>query len=458
MRLRWSLFLVAAVIGFAAPQAATQSGDKPAESAAPAKSGPPPAPTVTRSPTGIIVVTGSGSRPAETKPAESKPAETKDAAQDKKPGAPAKSAGGATKAEGAAKSPSGGSAPAKSAPGTQPAAGQPQSTSSQRQVLAPDGSPIAVQTRQTSQTSKTGSQSSLLVRNINGYEVPYLQEEEQIVSQGPGGEVVERRAHRYNSNGTPTSQQLVREEKKTLPDGTVETTTLVYESDANGRMQAVERKVEQTKKVGDTTRTVTTSEMPDVNGGFRTQSRAEAVETRQGETSATVEKTVRVADGSGRLVEAERERSVMTKTGEVATTETTVWKQSASNAGGIELYNRSVGKLTQKADGSMTETVETYGRSRNGGPVDVNASTAQLQERIVRETQVTSSGETIQTTTTQSRGVADASQLGQKQVMRKVARPTANGETIETQVFEQGVNGGMRPTESYVEQVNKQAP
>lgn len=442
MRLRWSLFLVAAVIGFAAPQA----GDKPAESATPpAKSGPPPAPTVTRSSTGIIVVTGSGSRPAEAKPAESKPAETKDAAQDKKPGAAAKSAGGATKAADAA----------KSAPGAQPAARQPQSTSSQRQVLAPDGSPIAVQTRQTSQTSETGSQSSLLVRNINGYEVPYLQEEEQIVSQGPGGEVVERRAHRYNSNGTPTSQQLVREEKKTLPDGTVETTTLVYESDANGRMQAVERKVEQTKKVGDTTRTVTTSEMPDVNGGFRTQSRAEAVETRQGETSATVEKTVRVADGSGRLVEAERERSVMTKTGEVATTETTVWKQSASNAGGIELHNRSIGKLTQKADGSMTETVETYGRSRNGGPVDVNASTAQLQERIVRETQVTSSGETIQTTTTQSRGVADASQLGQKQVMRKVARPTANGETIETQVFEQGVNGRMRPTESYVEQVNK---
>jgi hypothetical protein len=312
-----------------------------------------------------------------------------------------------------------------------------------------------VQTRQTSQTSKTGSQSSLLVRNINGYEVPYLQEEEQIVSQGPGGEVVERRAHRYNTNGTPTSQQLVREEKKTLPDGTVETTTLVYESDANGRMQAVERKVEQTKKVGDTTRTVTSTETPDVNGGFRTQSRAEAVETRQGETSATVEKTVRVADGSGRLVEAERERSVMTKTGEVATTETTVWKQSASNVGGMELHNRSVGKLTQKADGSMTETVETYGRSRIDGPVDVNASTTQLQESIVRETQVTASGETIQTTTTLSRGVADASQLGQKQVVRKVARPTATGETIETQVFEQGVNGRMRPTESHVEQVNK---
>jgi hypothetical protein len=220
-------------------------------------------------------------------------------------------------------------------------------------------------------------------------------------------------------------------------------------------MQAVERKVEQTKKVGDTTRTVTTTETPDVNGGFRTQSRAEAVETRQGETSATVEKTVRVADGSGRLVEAERERSVMTKTGEVATTETTVWKQSASNVGGMELHNRSVGKLTQKADGSMTETVETYGRSRIDGPVDVNASTTQLQESIVRETQVTASGETIQTTTTLSRGVADASQLGQKQVVRKVARPTATGETIETQVFEQGVNGRMRPTESHVEQVNK---
>jgi hypothetical protein len=73
----------------------------------------------------------------------------------------------------------------------------------------------------------------------------------------------------------------------------------------------------------------------------------------------------------------------------------------------------------------------------------------------VRETHVTAGGETVQTTTTESRGVADASQLGSKRVVRQVGKPTADGETIETQVYEEGVIGRMRPTESYVEQVKK---
>jgi hypothetical protein len=325
----------------------------------------------------------------------------------------------------------------------------------QRQSLDSSGNPIPAQTRQTTEKTKSGSQSAVLLRNLEGREVPYLKESEQVLSEDANGKVTERRTHRYNTDGTPASQQLVREESKKLPNGAVQTTTTIYESDVNGRMQAVERQIEHEQKIGDTTRTVTTSERPTANGGFRTYAREEALETRKGETSATVEKVRKVADGSGSLVEAEREQSVMTKSGNVATTETKVWKQSAASAGKTELQSRTIGKLTEKPDGSKSEVVETYGTSRAGGPTDVNSSSAQLQERVVRETRVTAGGETVQTTTTESRGVADASQLGSKRVVRQVGKPTADGETIETQVYEQGVNGQMRPTESYVEQVKK---
>ena len=72
-----------------------------------------------------------------------------------------------------------------------------------------------------------------------------------------------------------------------------------------------------------------------------------------------------------------------------------------------------------------------------------------------REKSVRPSGETVETTTTLSRGVADPSGLREREVVQKVIRPTGDGETVETQVFEQGVNGRMRPTQVSVEQVKK---
>lgn len=430
MRRSLGIFLMAAVM-FAAPQSDDNSAGSASQQAKPA---PPPAPTVTRSSQGITVIKGSTRQPAD---------ETKEAA------------GEAKAAETQAAGESGKSAAKTSGAGEQKVL---QTRTIQRRSFDPSGNPIPVATQQTVHETRSGSQSALVLRNISGHEVPYLTEQEKVISEGPGTSVVERRTHRYSTDGRPTSQQLVREEKKTLPDGAVQTTTTVYESDVNGHMQPVERWIAEEKKVGETTRTIVTAERPSINGGFRTYEREEQVENRQGEAFTTIETVRKVADATGQLVEAEREQSVMKKSGDVATTETKVWKQSASTTGRMELHSRKVGQLVQRPDGSMTEVVETYGRSRVDGPVDVNSTGARLQERVVRETQVTAGGETIQTTTTQSRGVADPSQLGQKRVMRQVVRPSASGETIETQVYESGVNGRVRQTESYVEQVEKQAP
>jgi hypothetical protein len=326
---------------------------------------------VTRSSTGIVVIKGTSNASAPKK----EPAEAEAKADAPKSGAAAsgKSAGAAAKSTGkeAAKS-SGGAAGAKStgaesgkAAGAAPETAKvPRSRNVQRQSVDSNGNATPTQTRQTMEKTKSGSQSAVLLRNLEGREVPYLKESEQVLSEDANGKVTERRTHRYSTDGTAASQQLVREESKKLPDGTVETTSTVYESDINGRMQPVERKIEREQKTGDTTRTVTTSERLTTNGGFRPYAREETVETRKGETSATIEKVRKVANGSGSLVEDEREQAVMTKKGNVATTETKVWKQSAASAGKTELQSRTVGTLTEKPDGSKSEVVETYGTSR----------------------------------------------------------------------------------------------
>jgi putative tricarboxylic transport membrane protein len=108
-------------------------------------------------------------------------------------------------------------------------------------------------------------------------------------------------------------------------------------------------------------------------------------------------------------------------------------------------------------DGSATETIQIYGSGRSGGGAsDANATTGlRLEQSVQRNVTVGANGEKVETTTTQGRGIADPSQLSQRGVVKKVSRPSGEGETVETNVYEQGVNGALRPTQTTVEQVKK---
>lgn len=126
------------------------------------------------------------------------------------------------------------------------------------------------------------------------------------------------------------------------------------------------------------------------------------------------------------------------------------------NSDRFELAGRTVGKLVERPDGSSEETVEVYASSSGGGAVNLNATgDHDLQQRIQREIRKAADGGTVESTTTQSRSIADPSRFSAKAVERRVARPTASGETIETHSCEQGVNGRLQPTGSTVEQIEQ---
>lgn len=126
----------------------------------------------------------------------------------------------------------------------------------------------------------TSCSSTRILTNLHGRPVPYLTESERVLKETPGEKVIEKRTHRYDTAGNPVSQQVVREEERLLPDGTRQKTTTVYESDINGRMNAVERIIENTKKVGNVTRSTTTAERPDINKRFKVYERAESERTQ----------------------------------------------------------------------------------------------------------------------------------------------------------------------------------
>jgi hypothetical protein len=197
-----------------------------------------------------------------------------------------------------------------------------------------------------------------------------------------------------------------------------------------------------------------TAERPDINKRFKTYERTQSERTQHSDESGNV-KTVRQADdGLGRLIDVERSESVMSRSGDAATTETNVWQRSVVNQERFELTERTVGKLVEKPDGTASETVEVYAASAGGSANNLNnTGSFDLQERIQRETTAAPGGGKQEVTTSQSRSIADPSRFGRKSVRRQVTRPTATGEAVETHTYEEGVNGAMLPIGTTVETI-----
>ena len=267
---------------------------------------------------------------------------------------------------------------------------------------------------------------------------------------------VEKTTQRYDPNGNPTHQELVREETRKLPDGTIVTTVTLYIENINGRMEIVDRVITRRKEHNGRIENLVTTEKPSINGGFQTIIREQSIEEKQGEHASTITAVRRVDDGSGRLVVARQEETVMRQSGNVSTTEKTVYERDTVHSK-MTVSARTIGELVTNVDGSSTETVETYGHSLgDGSPRFLSGNSEnRLLRTVTRETTMGADGETIETTHTRTRSWADPKRLAPTETRQKVRRPGANGETIETHVYEQTVSGRMHPTQVIVEQVTK---
>ncbi len=418
------------VLGLAAGTAAAQNAESQSQEPQAAEQAPPPSrgPSIQRSTNGIVMIRSSS--------AATQAARAKEAEQAKK----------------AAEQP--GSETPKQAEAPEPQ--KPKSRNVTAYSYGSDGQRVRTPVTISETNSPSGGSATQTIVGTGGRPVPYISTQEKVISKTANSSVVERRVQRYDTQGQPTRQALVREEERKLPDGTLEKITTVYEEDLNGSMRPAERTVARESESGNKTRTVVTSERPSASGGFEIIEKKESVETRHGENAALVETVVSQPNVNGRLTETKRERSVMEKSGNTATTQTEVFERSTAT-GQVTLSQRTVGTLTENPDGSASETIKVYGSGRSGGGAsDANATSGlRLEESVQRNVTVRANGEKVETITTQNRGVADSSQLHQNEVVQKVTRPSQDGETVETHTYEKGVNGAMRPTQTTVEQVKK---
>ena len=331
---------------------------------------------------------------------------------------------------------------------------QPEKRSRQTRVSDTNGSQVATRTSETESTSADGSTKTVTAVNANGREVTSISTQEEVVSRGKTGEVTERVIQRYDDDGRPSSQEISRIEKKVLPDGTTETVETQYRPDINGRLQPAEQRVSRTKTTaGVTTRTVTTHK-PSINGGFRPFIEEHTVERKSGASSSRIEKTRKEGGSGGRLQLVEREETTKRTSGSVETTETNVYSRSGLSTR-LDLSGKRIGRKESRADGSSSETVETYGKETASGATNINATRIEVQSVLNRETTVEADGSTRERSVVHARDVADSSQMVQQGVTDRVSRPVAGGESVETTVYEQGVNGRMRATQVVTEKIEK---
>ena len=386
--MRLALFVLLFLLGPLAAGQEEPRAEEPQQSEA-------PSPTVTVSPVGIVVITGPSKEPpapdATEESDESKAEEGSDTAKDPDEATPE----------------------AESDTAESPKS---RTLAKRDYDLAGCATPGAITI--SGHGTPANQSTTRLLRNSSGRDVPYLTEPEQALDRTTAGRVTERRTHRYDTAGSAVSQQLVRDQGRLMPDGSVQRVVTVYESDINGRMQPTERTTTVERKVGNTTRTTTTAERPALDHRFTAYRREQSVRTEQGNGSAQISTKRHVDNGAGRLIESEREESKLTRSGNVATTETTLSKRSVVNQDRFELASRSVGKLAENPDGSTSETIEN--------------------------------------TTTRSRSIADPSRRAGREVVRSVKRPTGSGLRIATHSYEEGFNGWLRATGSLVEEVSEQ--
>lgn len=233
-------------------------------------------------------------------------------------------------------------------------------------------------------------------QSANGRQVPAESIEEKVISDGPGGKVVERVVKVFDENGRPVSseKQVITERK--LEAGGSEVSTAVYRSDLNGRSALAERSHTVSAKSGDQITLQTTVERATLSGSFEPFERHQSVtQTSGGRTDSDT--TIFRKDANGSYQIAAREM-VSTETSGGTTTQNVTQYNSAAT-GQMEVTGQKVVTTTARPDGSLTQVVDVYGMTSPGRAINGYSGGPKLREQQIIEKQTNPSGGFVETYT-----------------------------------------------------------
>jgi hypothetical protein len=247
-------------------------------------------------------------------------------------------------------------------------------------------------TRTTESHSQSGNRTldthSLQRRNSNGEFEPYQDVETETVHVNSTTVRSTTRTFGRDTDGRKTLVQVREEETHTQPGGDSSLTRVISNPDANGRLQPVQREIQQTKKIGkDVEETKTTVMLPGINGlapAMQVQERRE----RGANDTVQTQKTTLLPDASGNWQVNETRRATTRQDGKNRNTEERVSRLNPE--GKLDEVSRTISKESETTSGEKRDTVETYSVDVPGSARDGNLH---LVERATTSQRTNSTGQ-----------------------------------------------------------------
>jgi hypothetical protein len=227
--------------------------------------------------------------------------------------------------------------------------------------------------------NRTLDKQSIVRRGSGGNFEPYQDIEKETVQVDAATVRTTTRVFGRATDGTRTLVQVTEEERHTLPGGDSNVVRATSNPDANGKLQVVQRQIEETKKTSrDVEETKTTVMLPSVNGGLAPAMKVQEVRKQGANDTVESQKTTLLPDGNGNWQVGETRQATTKQEGKERSTEERVSRPDSE--GKLGEVSRTVSRESASASGEKRNTVETRsidvpGSARDGSLHVIERST-----------------------------------------------------------------------------------
>lgn len=262
---------------------------------------------------------------------------------------------------------------------------------------------------------------------------PYLDTEKEIVKVDANTTRTINRTFVRDADGRKTLQQVTEEDSHSLPSGEIKSTLLTSNSDANGRLQVVQKEIQDTKQISaDVKETKTTVLTPSPNGELTPALQRDERDTRRSEDLTEFHKSTSLPDSNGNWVVNEVKEGAIRSDGKNQTREENVLRPD--NDGRLAVAERTITKESESTPGNKQQTIEHYSTNVPGG---VDEGRLSLSQRVSTVRTVSADGKQVTQTQTDSRNPGELNGgLRPAQQTIDIVRPGADGKNQEQHVIQ----------------------
>jgi len=237
--------------------------------------------------------------------------------------------------------------------------------------------------------NRTLEERSVQIRGSDEHFEPYEDIENETLQVDTTTMRTTTRTFGRDVNGRKTLVQVTEEEKHTLPGGDSNVIRITSNPDVNGKLQPVQRKIMETKRVStDVEETNATVMLPSANGGLAPAFKTHALRKRAANNTVETETTTWLLDVNGKWQLSEIRQATTRQEGTNRTTEERVSRLDSE--GKLGEVSHVVSKESESISGEKRSVVETYSMDAPGTTRD---GSLHLVERKTSTANSSSTGE-----------------------------------------------------------------